>query len=137
MRTRLRFYWFDDDGTVQPLPVTTYERLWEGRERKPEFAGRTVPLVEIVLLMDGRKVKAVTRVATHKLRFRPNGAIDAKYRDMGNRLALEAALGDEIGHPTKVKSLAGKIAQKRFTREFKFELTPAQQRTLREVIWRS
>ncbi len=121
MSTKLRVYWFDGDGAAHRLPTSTYERLWEGRESKREFAGRTIPIAEVSLLVEGRTVKAVRGVRPHKLRFRPNGTIDAKHRDTAGRLATDAAFGDET-------------AQERLAKEFSFALTSTQQSALRKAI---
>lgn len=101
---------FVHDEDVQKISQKQFNSLYPRKSTAlPEYAGKTVLSVLVVLELVARKPDCVIRMDTHKIRFDVEGFIDEAYENEGMQLAaskLDGLFGDlNIRNVEKTSSL--------------------------------
>jgi len=91
MGISIRIFFVDDDGSLKRIPLTRYERLLrrDPKERLPQYAGKRVRYVEVVVQYLQRKPVEILRVLYLILTFDSEGRIDAAEQEKQRRLGME------------------------------------------------
>jgi hypothetical protein len=78
-----RIFLVNDDGSLQRLSLARYERLLhrDPKERLPQYAGKRIRYVLVVLEIENRRPTEVILVQYSYLSFDSEGRIDAAERE--------------------------------------------------------
>jgi hypothetical protein len=128
---------FMEGGKPRRVPVTVFNRIYDGRERMPEAAGKKVRYVFVSLETEDRKPVAVSYVEFGILVFDKRGRMDPKAKSESMRLAAESVASVLEGRREgSVIKAEGRFAQKRYADMFKWKPTPEELEAIRAALWR-
>jgi hypothetical protein len=128
-------YFLMEQGTDQlvRVPAARVGRWYDGEERAPEFAGKTVHLLVATCVTDGRRVTSVAEVRPHKVGFLADGRLDLK-REMGLATALIEATDDARARPDGVLDLMPRVRRRRLDGKSGFPVSQEQVRAVRDAL---
>ncbi len=138
MRLTARWFWFDEHGEARRIPARKWQRIMQGDDRMPAFAGQRRTIAQAILNVERREVIEVVQLTGWRHRFDDRGALDRARSEAGMRLTLDTlALGEPWGQLANVRSLAPRIAERRLATEFGVTLTGRQRDAVLQAIWTS
>ncbi len=81
----------NDDDTIEPFPLTRYERLLrrDPEFKIPKYAGRRIRYVSVVVDLKDRKPETILNIQYFYLAFDTKGRLDVDEREKKARLALD------------------------------------------------
>lgn len=133
MGAGFRRFWIDDDDRLHHVGFRRFMEIFhDGTEVLPEFAGRMVPVIEVVYETMQRKPSQLIRARGCRYPFDAGGRLDVETQ---RRLYPWTALLDEqaeryLREPGNVRYIDSRIAANRIRREVFFDPTPEQIRVI-------
>jgi len=138
MGTGFRLFFVNDDDSLYRMPMARYERLLrlEPQERLPEYAGKRVRCVLVVLDVLGRTPLDIRHIDHFLLSLDAEGRIDPNAWDRETQLVGEMVdfhMGES--RDAKVVDARAHFARKRYFREFKWIPTPRVKQNIITTIF--
>ena len=138
MGISLRAFLFNENDTIERLPLTRYESLLRRHPEEclPKYAGRRVRFAEVAVELKERKPIKILRVVYGILPFDSEGRIDAAEQEKEMRLCAEMMppiLKDR--QSPKIVDAKHQFAKKRFDDQFRWEPTPKIKKAIVEAIF--
>jgi hypothetical protein len=133
-----RIFLVNDDGSLQRLSLARYERLLhrDPKERLPQYAGKRIRYVLVVLEIENRRPTEVILVQYSYLSFDSEGRIDAAEREK------QASLAVDIVPPLRKECQTGQLinahyrfAKKRYDYEYKWTASPQIRAAIGKAIF--
>ncbi len=131
----VEYYWLDDHGHFHRIAMAKYSRLVDGTDTIPQLAGRTVPIAEVILDVEDRRVRDVRRVILWRHAFKRDGRLDLKHWGGRHGLTLDATEELFIGRHEKVRYLSPRISARRVEHEFRYRPTHDELQALMDAVW--
>ena len=132
-----RHFWLDERDDVHRVATRKWQRIMDGEQSVPAFAGQRMVIVEAIVDVDRRDVLGVARLTAWRCAFNDRGYVDSERADARMRLALESLEFEHpLGQPANVRSLAPRIAERRLGKEFHVTLSAAQRDAVLRAIWK-
>ena len=138
MGVGIRAFLFNDNDTIERLPLTRYERLLQRhpKEYLPKYAGKRVRFAEVAVELKERKPVQILRVVYGILPFDSKGRIDAAEQEKEMRLCAEMMPPILKDRPSpKIVDAKHQFAKKRFDDQFKWKPTPQNEKAIVEAIF--
>ena len=138
MSISLRVFLFNDNDTIERLPLTRYEHLLRKRPEEclPQYAGQRVRFAEVAIELKERKPVQILRVVYGVLPFDSEGRIDAVEQEKEMRLFADMMPPVLKDRPSsKVVDAKHQFAKKRFDDQFRWEPTPQIEKAILEAIF--
>jgi len=133
-----RVFLIKDDDSLERLSLSRYERLLRNdpAECFPQYAGKRMRYVLVVLEMRHRKPVAIHRIECSFLRFDSEGRLDIKERERAARMAVELfpPLPDEE-QPPQLIDARHRFARKRYANEYLWRPSAEIQTAIFEAIF--
>lgn len=115
-----------EQDVLRRVPSAKFERMYNGQESLPEYAGQRVRCADVMVELENRALTGWYREWYYLLPFDTAGKVDRGESMRGARLAMEAApnlipwftTGDERSN---VVSAHGRFAKVRLAHEFGWE----------------
>ena len=126
MGVGFRMFFFEEDGSLRSVPWGRYMRLYEGDPsvRFPEYAGKAVKCVSVVIELEDRIPLSVLRTDFFITHFDGRGRIDRTKKEEALRLAVNMAGPDltEPGHGPVIDAHQ-RLSAKRYRDRFRWTPT--------------
>jgi hypothetical protein len=138
MSVGIRAFLFNDNDTIERLPLTRYERLLRSHPKEclPQYAGKCVRFAEVAVELKERKPVQILRVVYGILPFDSEGRIDAVEQEKEMRLCAEMTPPIFKDRPSpKIVDAKHQFAKKRFDDQFRWEPTPEIEKAIVEAIF--
>lgn len=133
MSIGFRHFIFEDDGTMLLLPQRVSDGLVKGTDRLPQFAGRKMRMVTVILALDEGEPQKIERIQPTIIQF----------DELGNWQFEPIPTGDVGGvldrlmppKPAGVVDITDKLARQRYVREHQWQPTDADVTRIVDAIW--
>ena len=138
MGTSIRILFVDDDDSIWRVPLTRFERLIDRdpKECFPQYAGKRLRYVEVILELYQRKPVQILRILYFILPFDSEGRIDAAEQEKERRLGMEMVPPIHAGRQkNRVVDAGHRFAKKRFDNEYRWTPTPKMETAVMEAIF--
>jgi hypothetical protein len=120
----VRIFLVTDDNCLERLSLMRYERLlrYDPTEHLPQYAGKRLRHVLVVLEMEHRKPVGIRKIEYGYLHFDSEGKLDIIKRERKARMAMELfpSLSDDE-HPPQVIDARHLFARKRYSDEYHWQ----------------
>lgn len=138
MGLALRIFIVKDDNTLERLPLTKYERLFDRdpNERLPKHAGKRIRYAAVVVDLANRKPVDIIRSQYFYLTFDSQGKLDTNELQKESRLAanmIESICMDR--DQPEIIDAGHRFAQKRFNHEYKWRPSKSIRAAIFEAIF--
>jgi hypothetical protein len=135
-----RYFLFEQDGTIKHIPHRVVEGFHRRENRLPEYAGQTVRIVFVGIVVRDRRPIRTQYVIGHIWKFDYLGRFDEEFedaqsRDMAESLASDLGLDLDPGGDGTVVPFPTQIAWGRMNKMFQWEPTPADITRIVHAIW--
>ncbi|MBI4863367.1 MAG: hypothetical protein HY815_24340 [Candidatus Riflebacteria bacterium] len=127
-----RFFFVEDGDRIVRIPATRFQRIHDGKETLPGYAGQRVRCAHVMVQLEGRLLTGWYREWYFLLPFDGTGKVDRDEELRGVGLVMEATplalsfLEDNRDHKhSNVVQARGKFAKMQLDNEFRW--TPGQQ----------
>jgi hypothetical protein len=138
MGLSLRVFLVLDDDSLQRLPLSRFERLFQGHpeERLPQFSGKRVRYALAAVDLIDRKPVEILMIQYSYLTFDSEGRTDAADREKEMRLSVDlvppvAAERESLN----VVDAQHRFAKKRYDSEYKWMPSPEIEAAIVEAIF--
>ena len=133
-----RYFLFEQDGTIKHIPHRVVEGLYQREDRLPEYAGQTIRIVFVEIVVKDRRPIRTQYVLGHIWKFDSLGGFDEEFEDAQSRDMAElvaSGLGLEPVGDGTVVPFAAKVAWGRMNAKFQWKPTPADITRIVHAIW--
>ena len=138
MGTGYRVFFFDENDTIRPIPVSKFNRLTKGdsSECLEEYAGKKVRYALVMLSLEDRVPIKTIHIEYSILPFDEEGCVDRDEIERMMQLSMES-----VGEPRtvymedNVVQASHLFAKKKLHNEFKWKPTPEMEVAIRKKIW--
>ena len=76
MGIRVRYFFFDEDGTITRIPATQFDRAWKGEPALLDYAGQRIRYAIVSVELENRKPVEVKSIGCHILLIDDEGRVD-------------------------------------------------------------
>ncbi len=96
-----RTYVFEDSGSVRRIPMTGFNRAWDGEPEKTlaRYAGKRIRSAMVFLDLADREAMTISHVDTFEFSIGPSGEIDPDDMDKHQHEAINRVSYDEAPGP--------------------------------------
>ena len=123
MQLGFRVFFVEDDGCLRSIPWPTYVGLYFGfpTVRFPEYAGRAMRCVHVVIEMEDRVPIGLLETIFFITHFNTDGGMDQDKKVERQRLTMDIrALQSEEGPGECVIDMKPRLSERRYDREFRW-----------------
>jgi hypothetical protein len=138
MATTSRVFLLDEDGSIRPIPLARFERLWEcdPNERLPECAGKRVRCVVVILEVQQRRPVEILHLDWSWLPFDSSGSLEETQLEIQRRVAIDMIdLVTATDKSAAVLQGRSHFAKKRYQHEFNWAPTPEVEEAVRRAVF--
>ena len=136
MGRSIRFYIFEEDGTLRHLPQRVLEGLIHGQDALPQYAGTRQRLAEVIVENEDGTAKRILRVDGSYLHLGPDGHFDEEKRGAALTLLELAGCDQKPDTGGTVVNLAPKLKRQKWEREHRWQPSVADMDRLATAILR-
>ncbi len=131
-----RYFAFMDDGSIRRVPVRWVDNLCRGIDVMPEFSEKRIKVASVILKLERRRPLEILKIDGEIWEFDERGSPQPSLADG----AIEASatynrVKEEKADTGRVVSVSGRIARKRWTEKYRWELTRTEVNRIIELIW--
>ena len=141
MQLGFRVFFVDDDGALRSIPWPTYVGLYFDFPsiRFPEYAGRAVRCVHVVVEMEDRVPVGMLESVFFLTHFNPEGGMDQDKKVERQRLAIDMRGSRTEGRPGRcVIDMKPRLLERQYDHEFRWSPTRAEaahyERRIAEIL---
>ena len=140
MGVSLRVFLVLDDDSLQRLPVSRFERLFQGhpKERLPQFSDNRVRYALTAVDLVNRKPVEILQIQYAYLTLDSEGRIDAAEREKEMRLGVNIVPPVDTEHESlNVVDAEYRFAKKRYDSQYKWTPSPETEAAIVKAIFGS
>ncbi len=131
----LRYYLFEEDGTLRHVAQRIVEGLAHGKDRLPQYAGQSLRSIEVVLeTVDGKAVEIV-KLSGGIWHFDEKGRTRQDWIESAITASETHEALRQASNTGPVVDITGRIARRQWEEHNRWEPTPADINRIIHIIW--